>query len=201
MTKEHEMTTTTATIINTREWNGLTIPTPGTFTLDLSHSQIGFVVRHMMVAKVRGQFTKYTGTIELAEDPLQSKVNVEAEVASIDTRDEARDGHLRSGDFFEVDKFPTLTFASTKIEHRGGSGFAVTGDLTIKGVTKPVTLDVTFEGAVQDPYGNQRLGLSAGTEIDRYDYGIEFNAALETGGFVVARKVKLEIEAETTRTA
>jgi polyisoprenoid-binding protein YceI len=195
------MTTTTSTNTNTRDWNGLTIPSPGTFTLDLSHSQVGFVARHMMVAKVRGQFTKYTGTIELAEDPLQSKVNVEVEVASIDTRDEARDGHVRSGDFFDVEKFPTLTFASTKVEHRGGSDFAVTGDLTIKGVTKPVTLDVTFEGVVQDPYGNQRLGFSAETDIDRYDYGIEFNAALETGGVVVGRKVKLEIEAETTRTA
>ncbi|MGH9297918.1 MAG: YceI family protein [Acidimicrobiales bacterium] len=192
------MSTTTSTP-TTRSWDDVTIPAPGTFAIDPSHTQVGFVARHMMVSKVRGSFTDYSGTIVVAEDPLLSTVEVEVQVASIDTRDANRDNHLRSGDFFEAESHPTLTFKSSKVEHGGGNDFTITGDLTIKGMTKPVVLDATFEGVVTDPYGNERLGFTASSEIDRFEFGLEWNSALETGGLVVGRKVKLEIEAEATR--
>ncbi|MDA8399456.1 MAG: YceI family protein [Actinomycetota bacterium] len=185
----------------TRTIDGVTIPSPGTFKLDPSHIEIGFAVRHMMVAKVHGRFAKADGTVVIAEDPTNSTVEVTIETASIDTREENRDAHLRSPDFLDVERFPTMTFRSTEVRRAGQGRWNVVGDLTIRDVTKPVALDTTFEGVVQDPYGNQRIGVSAVAEIDREEFGLTWNAALEAGGMVVGRQVKIEIEAEAIRQA
>jgi polyisoprenoid-binding protein YceI len=185
----------------TRDVNGVTLPTTGTFQLDKSHTEVGFFVRHLMVSKVRGRFTDYEGQIVVAADPAQSSVEVTIQAASITTNDEARDNHVRTNDFLAVEEFPTLNFKSTKVELSSGGDWKVNGDLTVRGVTRPIVLDVEFEGVIQDPWGNQRLGFTASGEIDRNDFGVSFNAALETGGFVVSPKVRLEIEAEAVRQA
>jgi polyisoprenoid-binding protein YceI len=192
---------TDATTAKTREFGGQTLPTPGTFVLDKSHTQIGFVARHLMVSKVRGRFTEYEGAIVVAEDPAQSSVEVTIQATSINTHDETRDNHVRTNDFLAIEEFPTITFKSTKVELGASDSWKVTGDLTVRGVTRSILLDVQFEGVIQDPWGNQRLGFTASSEIDRNDFGVSFNAALETGGFVVSPKVKLEIEAEAVRQA
>ena len=194
------MTTTTVAPL-TREVAGSVLPTAGTFVLDKSHTQIGLVARHLMVSKVRGRFTDFEGTLVVAEDPAQSSVEVTIQAASISTNDENRDNHVRTNDFLSVEEFPTLTYRSTKVQLSASGDWKVTGELTIRGVTRPVVLDVQFEGVIQDPWGNQRLGFTASGEIDRNDFGVSFNAALETGGFVVSPKVKLEIEAEAVRQA
>jgi polyisoprenoid-binding protein YceI len=194
------MTTTTVAPL-TREVDGSVLPTAATFVLDKSHTQIGLVARHLMVSKVRGRFTDFEGTLVVAEDPAQSSVEVTIQAASISTNDENRDDHVRTNDFLNVEEFPTLTYRSTKVQLGASGDWKVTGELTIRGVTRPVVLDVQFEGVIQDPWGNQRLGFTASGEIDRNDFGVSFNAALETGGFVVSPKVKLEIEAEAVRQA
>jgi len=186
---------------STRDVNGVTLPTTGTFALDRSHTQVGFVARHLMVSKVRGRFTDFEGTIVVADDPSASSVEVTIQAASVNTSDENRDNHVRNNDFLSVEEFPTLSFRSTKVELNPRGDWKVYGDLTVRGVTRPVVLDVEFEGVIQDPWGNQRLGFTASGEIDRNDFGVSFNAALETGGFVVSPKVKLEIEAEAVRQA
>jgi polyisoprenoid-binding protein YceI len=193
--------TTTSLAPLTREVAGSVLPTAGTFVLDKSHTQIGLVARHLMVSKVRGRFTDFEGTLVVAEDPAQSSVEVTIQAASISTNDENRDNHVRTNDFLSVEEFPTLTYRSTKVQLSASGDWKVTGELTIRGVTRPVVLDVQFEGVIQDPWGNQRLGFTASGEIDRNDFGVSFNAALETGGFVVSPKVKLEIEAEAVRQA
>ena len=184
---------------STRAVNGLTLPSTGTFVLDNSHTEVGFIARHLMVSKVRGRFTDFEGTIVVADDPSESSVEVTIQAASINTNDENRDKHVRTNDFLSTDEFPALTFRSTKVELSSGGDWKVNGDLTVRGVTRPIVLDVQFEGVIQDPWGNQRLGFTASGEIDRNDFGVSFNAALETGGFVVSPKVKLEIEAEAVR--
>jgi len=191
--------TDTTTLANTREWEGITIPTPGTFTLDPAHTSVGFVAKHMMVTKVRGHFPEVEGTIALADDLTQSTVDVTFKTASVNTGASDRDKHLRSGDFFDVETYPEITFRSTSIRHLGGAEFVVTGDLTIRGTTKPVELAVTFEGVGVNPWGAQVAGVSARTEVDREQWGLTWNAALETGGVLVSRKVILEIEAEAKR--
>lgn len=193
--------TDTITPASTRAVNGLTLPSTGTFVLDKSHTEVGFIARHLMVSKVRGRFTDFEGTIVVADDPSESSVEVIIQAASINTNDENRDKHVRTNDFLSVDEFPALTFRSTKVELSSGGDWKVNGDLTVRGVTRPIVLDVQFEGVIQDPWGNQRLGFTASGEIDRNDFGVSFNAALETGGFVVSPKVKLEIEAEAVRQA
>jgi len=193
--------TTDSSAVLTRTENGVALPTAGTFAIDKSHTQVGFVARHLMVSKVRGRFTDFEGTLVVAEDPSQSSVDVTIQAASIDTSDENRDKHVRSNDFLAVDEFPTLTFHSSKVDLGRGSNWKVTGDLTVRGVTRSIVLDVEFEGVIQDPWGNQRLGFTASGEIDRNEFGVSFNAALETGGFVVSPKIKLEIEAEAVRQA
>ena len=193
--------TDTITTPNTRNVNGVTLPTKGTFVLDQSHTQIGFVARHLMVSKVRGRFADYEGAIVVADDPSESSVEVIIQAASINTNDVNRDNHVRTNDFLAVEEYPTLTFRSTKVELRPTGAWKVHGDLTVRGVTRPIVLDVEFEGVIQDPWGNQRLGFTASAEIDRNEFGVSFNAALETGGFVVSPKVKLEIEAEAVRQA
>ena len=194
-------TSTSASTELTRNVNGVTLPTTGTFVLDKSHTQVGFVARHLMVSKVRGRFTDYEGTIVVADDPAASSVEVIIQAASINTNDEGRDNHVRTNDFLSVDQFPTLTFRSTKVDLGSNGDWKVNGDMTVRGVTRPIVLDVEFEGVIQDPWGNQRLGFTASGEIARNDFGVSFNAALETGGFVVSPKVKLEIEAEAVRQA
>lgn len=179
-----------------RNVSGLEVPLAGTYTLDKSHSTVGFVVRHLMVSKVRGSFGDFEGTITVAEEPSQSGVTATIQTATVDTRDEQRDGHLKSPDFFDAAQFPTMSFASTKVMPVRGSDWKVEGDLTIRGVTKPVVLDVEFNGAGGDPYGGKRFGFSASTEIDRDEFGMTFNMALETGGVMVSKNVKIEIEGE-----
>ena len=195
------MTAPDASADLTRIVDGATVPTPGTFALDRSHLEIGFVARHMMVAKVRGRFAKASGTIVVGDDVAASTVDVTIETVSVDTREDARDAHLRSPDFLDVERFPTMTFKSTSVAKTGRVSWKVTGILTIKDVAKPVTLDVTLEGVVQDPYGNQRIGISATGEIDREEFGLTWNAVMEAGGVVVGRQVKIEIDAEAIRQA
>ncbi|HEV2767754.1 MAG TPA: YceI family protein [Acidimicrobiales bacterium] len=180
---------------STRMVNGIVLPTPGTFQLDPSHSHVGFSVRHMM-GKVRGRFASYSGTVSIAEDPVGSSVDVSIDVASIDTRDEQRDGHLRAPDFFDAEAHPKMTYRSTGLSANGEGRYRVEGDLTIKGVTRPVPLDLTFEGVGVDPWGNQRLGFSATAQINREEFGLTWNQALETGGVLVGKKVTIEIEAQ-----
>jgi polyisoprenoid-binding protein YceI len=183
----------------TRSVNGVDAPLPGTYVLDTSHTHVGFAARHLMVSKVRGRFTAFSGTITVAEDPAESTVDVAIEAGSIDTRDEQRDGHLRSPDFLDVEKHPELTFHSTTVKSMGGDRWIVEGDLTVREATRPVQLEVTFEGATGDPWGNTRIGLSAKGELDREDFGLTWNVALETGGVLVGKRVVLEIEAEAIR--
>ena len=155
----------------------------GSYTIDPSHSRLGFVVRHAMVTKVRGSFADFEGS-----------VTVSAAMASVTTGDEGRDGHLRSADFFDVEANPTMAFVSNAIEPDGTDDYKVTGDLTIGGVTRPVTIDLEFTGAAKDPFGNDRIGFEGRAEINRKDWGLEWNAALETGGILVGEKVKLELD-------
>jgi polyisoprenoid-binding protein YceI len=179
--------------------DGAELPAPGTYSLDASHSQVGFAVRHMMVSKVRGRFSDFAGTIEVAEDPLESSVDVSIQIASIDTRDEQRDGHLRSPDFFDAAAWPTMNYKSRSLRRAAEGAYVVDGDLTIKGVTRPVPLHLTFEGGGTDPWGGVRIGFSASAEIDREDFGLTWNQALETGGVLVGKKVTIEIEVEAVK--
>jgi polyisoprenoid-binding protein YceI len=182
--------------VTTRKVNGTEYPAVGTYAIDPSHTQLGFAVRHMAVSKVRGRFGVFEGTLELAEDPVGSKVSLTIDAGSVDTRDETRDNHLRTNDFFDVPNHPTWNFTSTSIKPITATEWKVDGDLTIRGVTRPVALDVTLEGVVKDPYGNHRVGFSGSTSIDREDFGVSFGAVMEAGGLVVAKKVDIEIELE-----
>jgi polyisoprenoid-binding protein YceI len=191
----------TESVASTRKFEGLDIPAAGTYALDAAHKRVGFVVRHLMVSKVRGQFAEATATITVAEDPLQSAVTASIVTKSIETGQTDRDNHLRSGDFFEAEKYPTIEFRSTGVKSHAGAEFILDGELTIKGVTKPVELVVEFEGATTSPYGQALFGFSATTEIDREDWGLTYNMALESGGVMIGKKVKIEIEGEAIRQA
>jgi polyisoprenoid-binding protein YceI len=184
------------TEVTTRTVNGTEYPAVGTYAIDPSHTELGFAVRHMAVSKVRGRFSTFEGTLVLADNPADSKASVTIDARSVDTRDENRDNHLRTNDFFDVENHPTWTFESTSIKSGGGTEFKVDGDLTIRGVTRPVTLDVNLEGVVKDPYGNHRVGFSASTSINREDFDVSFGAVMEAGGLVVAKKVDIQIELE-----
>jgi polyisoprenoid-binding protein YceI len=172
----------------------------GTWTIDPVHSEVGFSVRHMMVSKVRGKFTTFSGQIVTGADPASSSVTAEIDLASIDTGNEQRDGHIRSADFFEVEKYPTMTYRSTGVRVEGG-GFVLDGDLTLKGITKSVPLSLELNGFGPDPYGGTRAGFTATAEINRRDFGVNFHAALETGGAVVADKIALQLEIEAVLAA
>lgn len=167
----------------------------GTWAIDTSHSEVSFSVRHLMVAKVRGTFETFEGTITIAEDPLASSVEASIDLASINTRDEQRDGHLRSPDFFETDTYPTMTFRSTSVTPDGGD-FKVVGDLTLKGTTRSVELDLEFNGVHPDPWGGTRAGFSAETEISRKDFGVDFEVPMDGPGVVVGDKIKVILEIE-----
>lgn len=170
----------------------------GTWVLDPAHAEIGFVGRHMMFTKVRGQFTDYDARIEIPADGDLTRAVATAtiEAASITTGNADRDAHLRSPDFFDVERYPTLTFRSTSVEALGGPSYRVTGDLTIKDVTNPVVLDVEYGGIHQSPWGAEVAGVSATAEVDRRAWGLEWNVALDKGGVLVSEKIKLEIEFE-----
>ncbi len=180
-----------------------TTPTAtGTYSIDPTHSRIGFAARHAMVTKVRGSFNDFEGSGYFdAENPAASNLQLTIQAASIDTRNADRDGHLRSNDFFDMETYPTITFTSTSVEALDADTYRVTGDLTIKDVTKPVTIDFDVAGTAVDPYGNTRLGLDGSVVVNRKDWGVNWNAALEAGGVLVSEKVTLEFEVSAIRTA
>ncbi|GIJ47202.1 polyisoprenoid-binding protein [Virgisporangium aliadipatigenens] len=182
-----------------RDFNGLTIPAPGTYSIDPAHTEVGAVVRHLVVSKVRGSFHNVTGTITVAEDPLKSSVVAEIPAETINTRVADRDAHLRSADFLDVENHPKLTFASTGVVKSDGNEFVLRGDLTIRGVTREVELAVEFDGVTGTPYGTEMISFTASFEFDREDFGILWNQALETGGVMVSKKVKVEIDAQAIR--
>jgi polyisoprenoid-binding protein YceI len=170
----------------------------GTWTLDKAHSTIGFTARHLMVTKVRGHFENYETNVEIADDLTESKIEVSLDADSITTGANDRDGHLRSGDFFDVGNHPKLTFVSTDIA-RDGQLWKLTGDLAIRGITRPITLDVSYEGSATDPFGNEKVAFTASAKINREDWGLTWNAALEGGGWLVSKDVNIEIDGQLIR--
>lgn len=174
----------------------------GEYTVDASHSQIGFSARHAMVTKVRGTFKDFAGTGFLDEEnPANSKLEVTIQAASIDTRNADRDAHLKSNDFFAMDEFPVIKFSSTSFEKIEAATYRVTGDLTIKGVSKSISIDLDVTGTAIDPWGNQRVGFEGATTINRTDWGVNWNAALEAGGILVSEKISLEFEISAIKNA
>jgi polyisoprenoid-binding protein YceI len=169
--------------------------------IDLAHSSIHFWVRHLMVSKVRGRFTTWRGELEFDEaNPSESRVEVQIDASSIDTKEAQRDNHLRSADFLDVEKYPTITFRSTGVTSAGEEKrYQLTGDLTIRGITRPVVLDVEYAGRVRDPWGGERVGFTARTSIDRKDFGVTWNQTLDAGGVVVGDKVEIDIEIEAVK--
>ena len=172
----------------------------GTYTLDTSHTEIGFAARHAMVTKVRGAFTDFDGTAVTGPNLEGARINVNIQAASVDTGNGDRDGHLRSGDFFDVENYPLITFTSTEITNPEEETLRVAGDLTIKDVTRPVVIDFEFDGVATDPFGNERVGLSGKVVVNRKDFGLEWNAALETGGVLVSENVTLTFEISAIKT-
>ncbi|HXQ60350.1 MAG TPA: YceI family protein [Acidimicrobiales bacterium] len=190
------MTTTTPTAVTlTREHKGAVVPAPGVYDIDAKHSSVEFIARHLMISKVRGRFDDVVGTITVADVPEESSVEVTIGVDSVRTGEDQRDAHLRSGDFFDIENHPRWTFSSTAVA-REGDAWKVTGDLTIRGVTRPVVLDVEFDGANVTPWGTTALGFSASTEIDREEWGVNYNQVLETGGVMVGKKIRIELQIE-----
>jgi polyisoprenoid-binding protein YceI len=187
------MTTAQTRTIETRE-----LPAAGRWMIDSTHSDIQFIARHMMISKVRGHFRGFSGVIDIAEEPEQSSVEVTIVASGIDTGDPDRDRHLRSPDFLDVERFPELRFRSTSVRP-AGNRWEVSGELTIRGVTRPITLDVEFCGVAVDPWNNVRAGFLATTEINREDFDLTWNQALESGGFVVGKGVKIEADVEAIR--
>ena len=174
----------------------------GDYTIDAAHSRMGFVARHAMVAKVRGGFDEFDGTLHIdGENPENSSGRVTIQAKSIETRNKQRDDHLRSNDFLDMDNHPEITFVSTAIKPSGDETFTVTGDLTIRGVTKSVDIDFEYTGAATDPFGNSRIGLEGSVVVNRKDFGVSWNAALEGGGVLVSEKVALEIEISAIKNA
>jgi polyisoprenoid-binding protein YceI len=172
----------------------------GSYNLDPTHTRLGFVARHAMVTKVRGQFNDFSGTLTIdAEDPTKSSAEVTISPASVTTGNEDRDAHLRTNDFFDVPTYPTWTFKSTQAEKLDEDTYRLTGGLTIKDVTKPVSIDFEFTGAAKDPWGNTRIGFEGRTTINRKDWGVSFNVALEAGGVMVGDKVSLEIDVSAVK--
>lgn len=177
-------------------------PTLTTWTIDASHSEVGFAVKHLMIATVRGNFGAVSGIVTFADgDFSQANADVTIDATSIDTREEKRDAHLRSADFFDVEQFPTLTFRSRRVQAVKADAFELVGDLTIKGITHEVVLDVAVEGFQKDPWGNQKAAFTATTKISRTAFGLTWNAALETGGVLVGDDVKISLDVQLLKTA
>lgn len=176
--------------------NGLS----GSYTFDPTHTQLGLVARHAMVTKVRGRFTDYVGTASTGENLQDAKINIVIQAASFDSRNEDRDNHVRGADFFDVENHPEITFDSTNVT-ASGETLSVTGDLTIKGITKPVTVDFEFLGQAEDPFGNERVGLEGSVVVNRKDWNIDFDVPLKTGGLLVSEKVTLEFEISAIKNA
>lgn len=167
------------------------------WSIDGSHSEVGFSVRHMMISTVRGNFTSFSGTAEFDPQNIEEgSITVQIDASSIDTRDENRDGHLRSADFLDVETFPALTFTSTSVQSRGNGEYDVHGDLTVRDVTRPVTLKTSFTDVIADPFGGTRIGVSAKTEIDRKEFALTWNQAMEAGGVLVGENVGITIDAQ-----
>lgn len=173
----------------------------GSYTIDPAHSEIGFTARHAMVTKVRGSFTDFTGSATTEEGLGNASISVEIQAGSLDTRNADRDGHVKSADFFDVETYPTITFTSTGVEAEGDDHLLVTGDLTIKDVTKSVTVDFEFDGEVTDPWRNSRVGFEGSTEINRSDFGLTWNAPLKSDGVLVSEKIKLNFDVSATKNA
>jgi polyisoprenoid-binding protein YceI len=194
------MTEAVSTPAGVRVVNGRQVPQVGTWAIDPSHQAFEFVARHLM-AKVRGRFPGVVGEAQIAEVPEESTLEIEIDVSTIDTKDPNRDAHMRSSDFFDLENHPTISFKSTAVRPgEGENDWKVDGDLTVRGVTRPVTVDVEFLGAAIDPWGNQRIGFSGVVpRVNREDFGLTWNAALETGGFLLDKNVRLEIEAELVK--
>jgi polyisoprenoid-binding protein YceI len=182
----------------TEDIAGVQPPPAGKYELDVAHTSVGFVARHMLT-KVRGRFTDFSGWIEVGERPEDSTVHVEIKTGSIQTNTEQRDEHLKSDDFLNVEKWPVMTFDSTAIRHTGGSNFELDGELTIRDVTRPVTLTGEYLGTTTSPYGKTVLAASAKTTLEREDWNVSWNMVLETGGFLVSKKIDLEIEVEAIK--
>ena len=174
-------------------------PAAGSYALDQSHSSVSFSARHLMVSKVRGRFPVTAGHLDIAEDPTQSSVVATIDVAAVDSGDPKRDEHLRSGDFFDAEQYPTATFRSTRVHDRGDGEFTLEGELTVRDSTRPVTLQGEYLGSQDSPWGDTRVGFTAETEINRKDWGISFNVALETGGVLVGEEVAIHLDLEVTR--
>jgi polyisoprenoid-binding protein YceI len=179
-----------------REVNGVRLPRAGDWVIDQAHTSIEAVARHMVITKVRGRFEEFSGTIHIDEDPEKSWAEASIKAASINTNAPDRDAHLRSPDFLNADEYPELTFRSTKLSHRGGDRYDVVGDLTIRGVTRPVTLDVESGGVATDPFGQTKALFSASTMLERESWGMNWNQALEAGGVLVSKSLDIEIEAQ-----
>jgi polyisoprenoid-binding protein YceI len=190
------MTEQTAQTTALRVVDGVSLPVAGTYVIDPAHTVIGFVARHLMVTKVRGAFRDYTGSITIGRDVASSTAEATISTASVDTGTADRDAHLRSGDFFDVESYPTMSFTNAKVVQQDGDEFVVEGDLTIKDVTRRVSLKVELDGVANDPFGNTKLAVTAKTEIDREDFGLTWNVALESGGVLVSKKITIEIEAQ-----
>ncbi|WP_327431974.1 MULTISPECIES: YceI family protein [unclassified Streptomyces] len=174
----------------------------GDYTIDPSHSTIGFVARHAMVTNVKGSFQEFDGTLHLdGSDPSKSTATLDVKMESVETGSADRDGHLKSSDFFKIDEFPTMTFRSTKAEALGGDDYRITGELSIMGTTKPLSIDLEFNGAAKDPFGNERVGFEGKSEILRSEWGLTWNAALETGGVLVSDKIKLVFDISAIKNA
>ena len=183
-----------------RTHNEREIPVAGGYAIDPAHTSVEFVARHLMITKVRGRFPEVSGTITIDEEPERSHVEVEINVASIDTGNPDRDNHLRSADFFDVDDYPRMSFSSRSVKASGGT-WLVVGDLTVRDVTRPLTLHADFDGAGASPFGDERISFSATAEIDREDWGLTWNVGLETGGVLVGKKVRIEINVQAVRAA
>jgi polyisoprenoid-binding protein YceI len=176
--------------------DGIEAPAPGDWVLDAAHTNIMFVARYAMLTKIRGRFNTFDGTIHVAERPEASWVEVRIDASSISTDNEQRDAHLRSGDFLDLENEPDITFRSTKVEHVGGTRFRLTGDLSIRGVTKEVSFDVDYAGVAVGIDGKTRVAFAASLEIDRDDYNVSWNMAIETGGVLVGKHVQIELEVQ-----
>jgi polyisoprenoid-binding protein YceI len=179
-----------------RTYDHREIPVAGVYTIDPGHTSVEFVGRHLMITKVRGRLGDVTGIVTIEEDPERSHVEVEIQAAPLDTGNADRDTQLRNADFFDVETYPVITFRSTNIEEGRSGTWMVTGDLTVRDVTRPVTLEVDFDGASGSPIGDQRIAFSAAAEIDREDWGLTWNMALETGGVLVGKKVRIELNVQ-----